>query len=92
MILSSVNNPQYKKEMKIIKNLTVKMTYRVGLGNVEVPDDVYDFFAKCYDEGGDVPMPNESDEDSAEAYEWLSDNIREADAMDWEYEIEDFEE
>lgn len=43
MILSSVNNPQYKKEMKIIKNLTVKMTYRVGLGNVEVPDDVYDF-------------------------------------------------
>ena len=52
------------------------MTYRVGLGNVEVPDDVYDFFAKCYDEGGDVPMPNESDEDSAEAYEWLSDNMR----------------
>lgn len=78
--------------MKIIKNLTVKMTYRVGLGNVEVPDDVYDSLAKCYDEGGDVPMPNESDEDSAEASEWLSDNIREADAMDWEYEIEDFEE
>ena len=37
-------------------------------------------------------MPNESDEYSAEASEWLSDNIREADAMDWEYEIEDFEE
>ena len=78
--------------MKKIKNLTVKMTYRVGLGNVEVPDDVDDSLAKCYDEGGDVPMPNESDEYSAEASEWLSDNIREADAMDWEYEIEDFEE
>jgi len=78
--------------MKIIKNLTVKMTYRVGLGNVEVPDDVYDSLVKCYDEGGDVPIPNKSDEDSAEASEWLSDNIREADAMDWEYEIEDFEE
>ena len=34
------------------------MTYRVGLGNVEVPDDVYDSLSKCYDEGGDVPMPN----------------------------------
>ena len=31
-----------------------------------------------------------TNEDSAETYEWLSDNIREADAMDWEYEIEDF--
>ena len=61
------------------------MTYRVGLGNVEVPDDVYDSLAKCYDEGGDVPMPKE-------ASEWLADNIREADAMDWEYEIEDFAE
>lgn len=78
--------------MRIIKKLTVKMTYRVGLGNVEVPDDVYDSLAKCYDEGGDVPMPNESDEGFAEASEWLADNIREADAMDWEYEIEDFAE
>lgn len=42
--------------MKIIKNLTVKMTYRVGLGNVEVPDDVYDSLVKCYDEGGNVPI------------------------------------
>ena len=78
--------------MKVIKNLTVKMTYRVGLCDVEVPDDVYDSLAKCYDEGGDVPMPGESDKDSVEASEWLSDNIREADAMDWDYEIEDFEE
>ena len=68
--------------MKIIKNLTVNVTYRVGLDNVEVPDDVY----------GVVPNPSESDEDSAKASEWLSDNIREADAMDWEYDIEDFKE
>lgn len=46
----------------------------------------------CYDWGGVVPNPSESDEDSAKASEWLSDNIREADAMDWEYDIEDFEE
>lgn len=78
--------------MKTIKGLTVKVTYRVSLGNVEVSDDAYEALGECYDKGGDVPMPNESDEDSAEASEWLSDNIREADAMDWEYEIEDFEE
>lgn len=78
--------------MKKIKDLTIKVTYRVGLSDVEVPDKVYDELAKAYDEGGDVPMPGESDKDSVEASEWLSDNIREADAMDWEYEIEDFEE
>ncbi len=78
--------------MKIIKNLTVNVTYRVELDNVEVPDDVYDSLANCYDWGGVVPNPSESDEDSAKASEWLSDNIREAYAMDWEYDIEDFEE
>ena len=78
--------------MKKIKSLTVKMTYRVELVNVKVPDAVYDSLAKCYDGSGDVPNPYESDEDSAEASEWLSDNIREADALEWEYEIEDFEE
>lgn len=41
--------------MKNIKDLTIKVTYRVGLGNVEVPDEVYNELAKAYDEGGDVP-------------------------------------
>ena len=50
--------------MKIIKNLTVNVTYRVELDNVEVPDDVYDSLANCYDWGGVVPNPSESDEDS----------------------------
>ena len=72
--------------MKIIKNLTVKMTYRVGLGNVEISDDVYDALAKCYDEGGEVPMQGECTlygvDELACVPEWLSDNIREADAMD----------
>lgn len=33
--------------MKIIKNLTVNVTYRVELDNVEVPDDVYDSLANA---------------------------------------------
>lgn len=74
--------------MKNIKDLTIKVTYRVGLGNVEVTDEVYNELAKAYDEGGDVP---EWDDELENAKEWLSDNIREADAMEWEYEIDDFQ-
>lgn len=74
--------------MKNIKDLTIKVTYRVELGNVEVPDEVYNELAKAYDEGGDVPG---WDDELENAKEWLSDNIREADAMEWEYEIDDFQ-
>lgn len=75
--------------MKKIKDLTIKVTYRVGLGNVEVPDEVYNELAKAYDEGGDVP---EWDDELENANEWLLDNIRQNDAMDWEFEIIDFTE
>lgn len=73
--------------MKTIKDLTVKVTYRVGLGNVKVPDEVYDELAKAYDEGGDV---SDCRDEFENASEWLLDNIRQRDAMDWEFEIEDF--
>lgn len=79
--------------MKKIKGLTVKVTYRVSLGDVEVSDEVYEALGGCYDKGGDVPEEHicATDEESI-ASEWLNDNIKEADAMDREYEIEDFEE
>ena len=35
--------------MKKIKDLTIKVTYRVGLSDVEVPDKVYDELAKAND-------------------------------------------
>lgn len=56
--------------MKKIKDLTIKVTYRVGLSNVEVPDEVYDELAKAYDEGGYVPEWNDELEN---ANEWLLD-------------------
>lgn len=74
--------------MKKIKDLTIKVTYRVGLSDVEVLDKVYDELAKAYDEGGDVP---EWDDELENANEWLLDNIRQEDAMDWEFEIDDFQ-
>lgn len=75
--------------MKTIKDLTIKVTYRVGLGDVEVSDKVYEALSKCYDKGGEV-SPDSFDEDEQTASEWLSENVHEADAMDWEFEIEDF--
>lgn len=67
----------------------VKVTYTVSLSDVEVPDEVFDELAKAYDEGGDIP---EWDTELENANEWLSDNIRQEDTTDWEYEIEYFEE
>lgn len=77
--------------MKIIKDLTVKVTYRVRLENVEVSDKVYDELSQCYDEGREV-FPNGITDEESFAFEWLSDNIREDDAMEWRYDIEEFEE
>lgn len=82
--------------MKKIKELKIKVTYTVRLCDVEVSDEVYEALGECYDKGGDVPMPDEctlnGQEELACASEWLSDNANESDAMDWEFEIEDFEE
>lgn len=69
--------------MKTINNLTVTVTYTVGLGNIKVSKEVYDDLIKHYDAGlWEIP------EDSIAA-EWLADNIKEKDAMDWSYEIDD---
>lgn len=45
--------------MKKIKGLRVKVTYTVGLGDIEVPDSVFKALRKCYDAGGGIPMPDE---------------------------------
>lgn len=77
--------------MKTIEDLTVKVIYTVVLSYVEVPERVYDALAQCYDEGGVVSQNNMTDEEAIAA-EWLNDNIKESDAMEWEYEIHDFNE
>lgn len=76
--------------MKTIKNLTVKMTYYVGLSHVQVSDEIYEALSKCYDNGREINLDSFDNEDQI-ASEWLQDHICEADAMDWEYDIEDFE-
>ena len=84
-----------KPTVKTIKDLTVKVTYRAGYGGVKVPEHVYRGLCEIFDKGGTISDTEANDPDRADAsaaFEWLSVNIREGDAMDWEFDIEEFEE
>lgn len=72
--------------MRTIKDLTVKVTYTVGLLDVEVPEKVAEQLEQMADYGFDVYDSEISK--FPDAFDWLSDNIKERDAMDWAYEVE----
>ena len=81
--------------MKTIKDLTVKVTYSAGIGDAEVSDEVMNGLEKIQDEyhgeiSADIGTTTDDDEILA-AFEWLTNNIKEADAFDWNYEIVDLE-
>jgi hypothetical protein len=80
--------------MKTIKDITVEVTYKVSLGDIEVSDEVSEQLDTIYEEGGacDSNTVHFAVPKIADAFEWLADNIREADASDWAYEIIDLEE
>jgi hypothetical protein len=72
--------------MITVKDFSVKITYRVELGNVDMPEGVYEQLSEAYDNGDEI---DQSGLEYAAAAEWLSNNIREGDCMDWEAEIEE---
>ena len=74
--------------MKKIDNMTVTVTYTVVLNDVEVPDNVYEGLMSR-DEFSEDDIDASYNE--TKAYDWLSDNINEHDAMDWFYEIVDID-
>ncbi len=70
--------------MKTVKDITVKVTYQVGLGNLKVTE-VYKLLKKCCDEGDTIDLS-----DNGKLRDWLTSNIQERDCCEWEAEIEDF--
>ena len=78
--------------MKLINDLQVKVTYTTGLEGVDVSDKVYKGLCKIQEAGNITSSDIIKDDDMNEAFEWLSSNINEGDAFDWEYEIEELEE
>ena len=71
--------------MKVIKDLAVTVTYTVELGEVEVPDKVFEQLNKMAIYRISVGIGDS--EGYEKAFEWLMNNIREDDAMEWEYEV-----
>ena len=72
--------------MRTIKDLTVKVTYSVGLSDVKVPEEVAKQLEQMADYGFTI-CDSEIDK-FPEAFEWCSENISEDDALYWEYEVE----
>ena len=77
--------------MKKIKSIQVKVTYQVGLGNIEVDDETYNALLKVADSGQTLDWSSRTDVENV-AFEWLNANIRERDCCELEYEIEDLTE
>lgn len=77
--------------MKKIKDLTVTVTYTVGLCDVEVSEKVFKALNALADRGCVHCNLVGLDEQVDTAFEWLGDNINEGDACNWEYEITDME-
>lgn len=72
--------------MKKIKSISIDVRYLVQLGDIEVPDDVYEELQKVYDTDGSVDecYPSEY----VNAFDWLRDNVTEDKSFGFpEYEI-----
>lgn len=72
--------------MKKVKQLTVKVTYTVGLGDFDMPEDIYNKLVEASENFKTID--GESIDDVSE---WLGDNIKERDAMEWSFEIEEID-
>tara|TARA_R110000868_G_scaffold391214_1_gene661153 strand:+ start:1533 stop:1760 length:228 start_codon:yes stop_codon:yes gene_type:complete len=73
--------------MKTAKHLRVEIKYRVGLFDLEMPQNVYDLLIEANNNGDVIDLGLKTKYD--EAAEWLAANIRVRDCMDWECDVEE---
>ncbi len=71
--------------MMKINKLSVTVTYKVGLGNLDMPKKVYDQINEAIKNGDKIDATNIK---YGEAGSWLSDKIKERDCFEWEAEID----
>ena len=74
-----------------VEDLTIKVTYKVGLGDVEMPKEVYEQLLLASENWKEIDSTM-LDEEYQEAADWLRDNIKEADCMDWVAEVDEISE
>jgi predicted lipid-binding transport protein (Tim44 family) len=75
--------------METIKKLRVEVIYKVGLGDVEMPKEVYEQILQAAKNGDTRELDGRTG--YPDAFEWLSNNIRERDCNDWSVKIEEAE-
>jgi hypothetical protein len=73
--------------MKQIEDLWVKIIYEVRLGDLEMPQEVFDEINQAIDRGRDIDTMSGMDDDYPNASDWLTENIKENDCMEWKAEI-----
>lgn len=71
-----------------IEDLWVKVTYEVRLGDLEMPQEVFDEITQANNECRDIDTMSGVDR-YPNASEWLTENITERDCMEWKAEIID---
>lgn len=69
-------------------NLTITVRYRVTLGDIEIPDKVFNQLAEAYDNGSTLEPDMMKYPDASN---WLSENIKESDCHDWECEVDEID-
>ena len=77
--------------METLKNISVTVTYQVGLEDIKAPKKVIDQLQKLFDSGRNLITGTTDEIKYPDAMDWLTENIREIDCTDWECEINDFE-
>lgn len=70
-----------------IKDLWVKVTYEVRLGDLEMPQEVFDEINEAIDRGRDIDTMSSINNDYENASDWLTDNIKESDCIECKFEI-----
>ena len=69
-----------------VNDLWVKVTYEVRLGDLEIPQEVFDEINKSIEDNRDIDTMSGLDR-YPQASEWLTENIQERDCMEWKAEI-----
>ena len=69
-----------------VNDLWVKVTYEVRLGDLEIPQEVFDEINKSIEDNIDIDTMSGLDR-YPQASEWLTENIQERDCMEWKAEI-----
>ena len=73
-----------------IENLEIRVTYTVSLGDVEVPDEVYEQLQGVHEEEYAI-VPGYYGGIYDKALDWIERNAKESDCTDWMAEVTEFE-